>query len=155
FQVGKILVHPKDPNTVYVGVLGRLYGPSRERGLYKTTDGGQTWQQVLFVDDKTGVIDMKMSPADPETLLVATWERERDGFDRHPANEVAIKDGYDGYDPGKKWGRGSRLYKTKNGGKTWDRVTKGLPTSDLGRVGLDWYRKDPNVVYAIIDCAQI
>jgi photosystem II stability/assembly factor-like uncharacterized protein len=155
FQVGKILVHPKDPNVVYVGALGRLYGPSPERGLYKTTDGGKTWQQVLFVDDKTGVIDMRMSPADPETLIVATWERERDGFDSHPGNEVAIKDGYDGYDPGKKWGPGSRLYKTKNGGKTWDRVTKGLPTCDLGRIGIDWYRKDPNTVFAIVDCADI
>ena len=72
FQIGKILVHPKDPNTVYVGVLGRLYGPSQERGLYKTTDGGKTWQKTLFVDDRTGVIDMRMSPADPETLIVAT-----------------------------------------------------------------------------------
>jgi photosystem II stability/assembly factor-like uncharacterized protein len=155
FQIGKVVVHPKDPNIVYVGVLGRLYGPSAERGLYKTTDGGKTWQQSLFVDDKTGVIDIAMNPADPETLLVATWERWRDGFDSHPGNEVPIADGYDGYDPGKKWGPGSRLYKTKNGGKTWDRVTKGLPPSDLGRVGLDWYRKNPNTIYAIVDCAEI
>ena len=68
-------VHPKDPDIVYVGALGRLYGPSEERGLFKTTDGGKTWNKVLFVDDKTGVIDLRMNPADPETLLVATYER--------------------------------------------------------------------------------
>jgi hypothetical protein len=113
FQIGRILVHPKDPNTVYVGALGRLYGPSHERGLYKTTDGGKSWQQVLFVDDRSGVIDMAMSPADPETLVVAFWERQRDGFDSHPGNEVPIADGYDGYDPIKKWGPGSRIYRTK------------------------------------------
>src|SRR5579885_3838279 len=81
FQVGKILIHPKDPQTVYVGALGRLYGPNEERGLFKTTDGGHTWQRVLYVDDRTGVIDMRMNPADTETLIVATWERQRDEFD--------------------------------------------------------------------------
>src|SRR4051812_24513802 len=74
FQVGRIAVHPKDPNVVYVGVLGRLYGPSEERGLYKTADGGKTWERVLFVDDKTGVIDLRLNPDNPEILYVATWE---------------------------------------------------------------------------------
>jgi photosystem II stability/assembly factor-like uncharacterized protein len=155
FQVGKVVVHPKDPNIVYVGVLGRLYGPSEERGLYKTADGGKTWQRVLFVDDKTGIIDVAMNPADPETLLAATWERQRDGFDSHPGNEPPIADGYDGYDPSKKWGPGGGIYKTTDGGKTFKKLTKGLPDNNLGRVGLDWYRKDPKVAYAIIDCAQI
>jgi photosystem II stability/assembly factor-like uncharacterized protein len=155
FQVGKIVVHPKNPDIVYVGVLGRLYGPSEERGLYKTTDGGKTWQRVLFVDDKTGIIDIAMSPADPETLLVATWERQRDGFDSHPGNEPPIADGYDGYDPAKKWGPGSGIYRTVDGGKSFKKLAKGLPDCNLGRVGIDWYRKDPKVVYAIIDCEQI
>src|SRR5438034_9210884 len=97
FQIGRILIHPKDPNTVYVGALGRLYGPNEERGLFKTTDGGRTWKQVLYVDDQTGVIDVQMHPADPETLLVATWERQRDGYDSHRGPPVA--DGYDPYDP--------------------------------------------------------
>jgi len=155
FQIGRVVIHPTNPNIVYVGALGRLYGPSKERGLYKTSDGGKTWQQVLFVDDRTGVIDLVMKPDDPETLIVATWERQRDGFDSHPGDEVAIEDGYDGYDPGKKWGPGSRLYRTKDGGKTWDRLTKGLPTCNLGRTGLDYYRKTPNTVYAIIDSEKI
>jgi photosystem II stability/assembly factor-like uncharacterized protein len=154
FQIGRIIVHPKDPSIVYVGALGRLYGPNEDRGLFKTTDGGATWQKVLYVDDKTGVIDMIMKPGDPETLIVATWERQRDGFDSH-RGEPAVVDGYDAYDPIKKWGPGSGLHKTTDGGKTFKKLTNGLPASHLGRVGLDWYRKDPNVVYAVIDCAEI
>jgi photosystem II stability/assembly factor-like uncharacterized protein len=141
FQVGKVLVHPKDPNVVYVGALGRLYGPNAERGLYKTTDGGQNWQKVLFVDDKTGVIDMRMHPADPETLIVATYERQRDLYDTN--------------DPSKKWGPGGGLYKTTDGGKTFKKLAKGLPTCNLGRIGIDWYRKDPNVVYIILESEKI
>jgi photosystem II stability/assembly factor-like uncharacterized protein len=154
FQIGKIVIHPKDPNTVYVGVLGRLYGPNEDRGLFKTTDGGATWQKVLYVDDKTGVIDLQMHPTNPETLLVATWERQRDQFDTH-RGEPPIVDGYDAYDPIKKWGPGSGIHKTTDGGKTFKRLTNGLPSSPMGRIGLDWYRKDPNVIYAIIDCAEI
>jgi photosystem II stability/assembly factor-like uncharacterized protein len=137
FQIGRLLVHPTDPNIVYVGALGRLYGPSEERGLYKTSDGGTTWKKILEVDDKTGVIDVRMSPAEPDTLLVATYERQRDGFD---VNE-----------PAKRYGAGSGLWKTTDGGNNFHRVTRGLPTCKLGRIGLDWYRKDPNVVYAIIE----
>jgi photosystem II stability/assembly factor-like uncharacterized protein len=154
FQIGKIIVHPTDPNTVYVGALGRLYGNSEDRGLYKTTDGGKTWEKILYVDDKTGVIDMRMNPADPNTLLVATWERRRDEFDSH-RGEPPLEDGYDAYDPIKKWGPGGGIYRTIDGGRHFEKVTKGLPTCPLGRVGLDWYRKDPNVVFAIIDCQKI
>jgi S1-C subfamily serine protease/photosystem II stability/assembly factor-like uncharacterized protein len=155
FQIGRIVIHPQDPNTVYVGALGRLYGPNEERGVFKTTDGGQNWERVLFVDDKTGVIDLIMHPTDPQTLIAATWERQRDGFDSWPGNEVPKPDGYDGYDPIKKWGPGSGLHKTTDGGKSWRKLTAGLPTSNMGRIGLDWYRKDPSIVYAVIDCENI
>jgi photosystem II stability/assembly factor-like uncharacterized protein len=154
FQIGKILVHPKNPDVVYVGALGRLYGPSEERGLYKTTDGGKTWHKVLYVDDKTGVIDMRMHPTDPETLLVATYERQRDGFDTHPG-DVGLPEGYDAYDPIKKWGPGSGLYKTADGGKTFRKITKGLPTCNLGRLGIDYYRKDPKTVFLIVESEMI
>jgi photosystem II stability/assembly factor-like uncharacterized protein len=154
FQIGKIVVHPKDPNIVYVGALGRLYGPSEERGLYKTTDGGKTWQKALPLDDKTGVIDMKMSPADPETLLVAAWERRRDEFDSH-RGEPPVEDGYDAYDPAVKWGKAAGMYRTTDGGKNFHKVTQGLPTAPLGRIGLDYYRKDPNEVWAVIDSQKI
>ncbi len=137
YQIGKILIHPKDPNIVYVGALGRLYGPSLDRGLYKTCDGGKTWERVLYVDFKTGVIDMRMHPLDPETLMVATYERQRDEFD---VNE-----------PAKRWGPGSGLYRTTDGGKSFVKVTKGLPECNLGRIGLDWHRKDPNLVVAIVE----
>jgi photosystem II stability/assembly factor-like uncharacterized protein len=154
FQIGRIVVHPKNPDIVYVGALGRLYGPNEERGLFKSTDGGKTWNKILYVDDKTGVIDMILNPADPETLIVATWERQRDGFDSHRGDPPLV-DGYDAYDPIKKWGPGSGLHKTTDGGKTWKKLTKGLPTSPMGRIGLDFYRKNPNVLYAIIDCQKI
>jgi photosystem II stability/assembly factor-like uncharacterized protein len=154
YQIGRIIVHPKNPDIVYVGALGRLWGPSKERGLYKTIDGGKTWQQVLFVDDKTGVIDMQMSPADPETLLVAMWERQRDGFDSH-RGEPPVVDGYDAYDPIKKWGPGSGLHKTTDGGKTFKKIKAGLPTGMLGRMGLDYYRKDPKTVFLIVDTEKI
>lgn len=155
FQIGRIVIHPQDPNIVYVGALGRLYGPNKERGVFKTTDGGKTWEQVLFIDENTGIIDLRMHPSDPDTLIAAAWERQRDGYDSWPGNEVPLPDGYNIYDPVKKWGPGSGLYKTTDGGKTWKKLTRGLPTSHLGRIGLDWYRKDPNIVYAIIDCEEI
>jgi photosystem II stability/assembly factor-like uncharacterized protein len=154
FQIGKILIHPKDPNTVYAGALGRLYGPSEERGLYKTTDGGKSWNKVLSVDEWTGVIDMRMHPTDPETLLVATWERKRDEFDSH-RGEPPLADGYDAYDPARKWGAGGGIWKTTDGGKNFRKLTKGLPTVPVGRIGLDWYRKDPNVLFAILDTQKI
>jgi photosystem II stability/assembly factor-like uncharacterized protein len=165
FQIGRIVVHPQDPNIVYVGALGRLYGPSEERGLFKTTDGGNSWTKFLHIDDRTGVIEMKMNPKEPETLLVATWERQRDGFDSH-AGAIAsqgggsrvnppLADGYDAYDPIKKWGPGGGIFKTTDGGKTFTKLSKGLPNCNLGRIGIDYYRKDPNIVYAIIDCEMI
>jgi photosystem II stability/assembly factor-like uncharacterized protein len=155
FQIGRIAIHPKNPDVVYVGALGRLWGPNEERGLYKTSDGGKTWNKVLSIDDKTGVIDVQMHPTDPETLLVATWERQRDGFDSHPGNEMPPAEGYDRYDPIKKWGPGSGIHRSTDGGKTWHKVTKGLPSVALGRISIDYYRKDPNIVYAIIDCEKI
>jgi photosystem II stability/assembly factor-like uncharacterized protein len=147
YQIGKIVVHPKDPNIVYVGALGRLYGPSEERGVYKTTDGGQNWKKILFVDDKTGVIDMKMSPADPNTLIVAAWEHKRDEYDGYFENAPVP----DQYGPVVTHGPGSALYKTTDGGESFKKITSGIPTVKLGRIGLDWSKQHPNVVYALID----
>ncbi|HEV8378703.1 MAG TPA: PDZ domain-containing protein, partial [Tepidisphaeraceae bacterium] len=153
FQIGRIAIHRTNPNIVYVGALGRLYGPSEERGLFKTMDGGGSWQRVLFIDDKTGVIDVQMHPTDSETLLVATWERLRDGYDSHPGSPMA--DGYDSYDPIQKWGKGSGLYKTTDGGQSFKKLTKGLPTNNLGRIGIEYYRKNPDTVFVIVDCEKI
>src|SRR5262245_3505897 len=154
YQIGGLVVHPKNPDTVYVGALGRLYGPSEDRGIYKTTDGGQSWQKVLYVDDRTGVIDLVMHPSDPETLIAAMWDRQRDGFDSWPG-DVAKPDGVDGYDPIRKWGPGGGLFKTTDGGKNWKKLKDGLPTNATGRIGIDWYQKDGKILYAIIDCESI
>lgn len=154
FQIGKIIVHPTNPDIVYVGALGRLYGPNPERGLFKTVDGGKTWEKILYFDDKTGVIDMVMHPNEPDTLLVAMWERRRDEFDSF-IGEPKPADGIDGYDPEVKWGPHAGIYKTTDGGKTFTRLTKGLPSSHFGRVGLCYYLKNPDIVYAIVDCAKI
>ena len=155
FQIGEVVIHPTDPNTVYVGALGRLYGSNEERGLFKTTDGGVTWERCFYIDDRTGIIDLQLHPTDPNTIIVAAWERLRDGFDSWPGNEVPMPEGYDGYDPIRKWGPGSGLYKSTDGGKNWKKLTAGLPTSQMGRIGFDWYRKDPNILYAVIDCENI
>jgi len=137
FQVGAIRIHPTNPDIVWVGALGHLWGPNAERGLFRTTDGGKTWQKVLYVDDRTGVIDVALNPSDPDTLLVATWERRRDGFDTN--------------DPVQRHGPGSALFKSTDGGASFRRITAGLPTKALGRIGLDYSAKNPEVVYMVLD----
>ncbi|MDH3590860.1 MAG: PDZ domain-containing protein, partial [Planctomycetota bacterium] len=141
FQVGQIAIHPKDENVVYVGAMGRCWGPNEERGLFKTTDGGKTWKKILYINERTGVIDVQMNPKDPNTLLVATWERQRDGFDtNHPAL---------------KWGPGSALWKTTDGGKSFKKLSKGLPSCQIGRIGLDYFKGDPNVVLMVLESERI
>ncbi len=140
FQIGRIKIHPEDPNIVYVGALGRLYGPNEERGLFKTTNGGESWEKVLYIDDQTGVIDVQMHPKDPDTLLVASYERKREEFDVG--------------DPAVKYSEQSGIHKTTDGGKTWKRLTEGLPTVKLGRIGLDYYRKNPDVIFALVESEE-
>jgi photosystem II stability/assembly factor-like uncharacterized protein len=134
-HIGRIVIHPKNPEVVYAAALGHLWGPNAERGVYKTTDGGKTWNQVLKINDDTGVSDIAMDPESPDTLYAAAYERRRTPF------------GFNGGGPG------SAIYKTTDGGATWKKLTKGLPYEnggDSGRIGLDIYRKDSNVVYAIV-----
>ncbi len=154
FQIGRIIVHPKNPDIVYVGALGRLYGPNEERGLFKTTDGGKTWDKILFIDDNTGVIDFVMNPGDSESLLVALWERQRDEFDSFRGDAKAPP-GSDEYAPSKVHGAGGGLHKTTDGGKSWKKITHGLPKGKLGRIGLDWHQKNHKLLYAIVDSENI
>ncbi len=141
FQIGRLWIHPEDPDTVFVGSMGRCWGPGGERGLYRTTDGGDNWEQVLFVDERTGVIDIASDPEDPDTMLVATWERQRDEFDTN--------------DPAKRWGPGSGLYRTTDGGDTWDEITDGLPSVEMGRLSIWWSRANPGDVYMLVDSRLI
>jgi photosystem II stability/assembly factor-like uncharacterized protein len=154
FQIGALRVHPKNPDIVYVGALGRLYGPNEDRGLYKTTDGGKNWQKILYIDDQTGIIDLQMHPSDPETLLVAAWNRLRDGFDDF-LGEPPPPDGIFAYDPVRKYGKSGGIFKTTDGGKTFHPLSKGLPSVATGRIGLDYYRKNPNTIFAVIDTEKI
>jgi photosystem II stability/assembly factor-like uncharacterized protein len=141
FQIGRVVIHPENADIVYVGALGRLWGPNEDRGLFKTTDGGKTWEKILYVDDVTGVIDVELNPKNPDELLVATYERARDLFD--------------GNDPIKRYGAGSAIYHSADAGKTFEKISAGLPTCKLGRIGIDIYRKDPKFVYAIIESEKI
>ena len=151
YQIGKILIHPKDPNTVYVGALGRLYGPNPDRGMYKTTDGGKTWDKVLFVDDKTGVIDARFDPNNPDVVVAALWERKRDEFDGFFGDAPVP----DTYGPIVTHGKGGGLYKTSDAGKTWAQIKKGLPSAETGRIGLDASRATKGVLYAVIDTEKV
>lgn len=141
FQIGKILIHPENPDIVLVGALGRLWGPNEERGLYRTTDAGKTWTRTLFIDDKTGIIDMAFDPADPNVVLAAAWERQRDEFD--------------GNDPAKRWGPGSGLYRSEDNGQTWTEVIEGLPTVDMGRMSIEFSRTTAGTVYLLVDTVRM
>ena len=141
FQTGALAIHPKNPDVVWVGALGRLWGPNPERGLFKTIDGGKTWKKVLFVNDTTGVIDVQVNPKNPDHLLVATYERKRDGFD--------------GNDPEQRFGAGAGIYKSIDGGESFERVSDGLPSCKMGRIGLDFYERDPRYVVAIVESEKI
>ncbi|MGC1934615.1 MAG: hypothetical protein WA681_06305 [Candidatus Acidiferrales bacterium] len=133
--IGRIVIDPTNADVVYVAALGHLWGPNPERGLFKTTDGGKTWNKVLFVNDDTGVTDVAIDPQSPTTLYAAAYERRRTTW------------GFNGGGPG------SGVYKTTDGGATWNKLTNGLPTGDDGRIGVAVYRKNPNIVYALIQNA--
>lgn len=141
-QTGRIAIHPKNPDIVYVAAMGHLWGTNPERGVFKTTDGGQTWQKVLFVNDTVGIIDLKMDPQNPEVLYAAGWHRLRRGG--------GTMEGA---------GAGSGIWKTTDGGKSWKRLTdaslkNGLPSEGMGRIGLAVYPKNPRIVYAVIQVAK-
>ncbi len=132
-HIGRILVHPTNPDVVYVAALGHLWGPNPERGLFMTNDGGRTWQHVLRFDEDTGVVDVAMDPSDPNTLYAASYARRRSGW---------------GFNGGSLRGG---IHKSVDGGRTWRELTNGLPEGEIGRIGLDVYRSDPNIVYAVVE----
>jgi len=131
-HINRILIHPTNPDIVYVAVMGHLYTPNEERGVYKTTNGGDTWQKVLFINDKIGIIDLTMNRRNPEVLYAAAYEKYRTPWT---------------FEPG---GQGSRIYKTADGGKSWKILEKGLPAGELGRIGIDIHQGNPDILYAAI-----
>jgi photosystem II stability/assembly factor-like uncharacterized protein len=142
-HIGRIAIHPTNPDIVYVGAMGRTWGTNEERGLYKTVDGGRTWEKILYVDEQTGVIDLQLNPNDPNTLLAATWQRQR-GI--HDDGEPAMSDGV-----------GSGVWKSTDGGRNWRRLgpQNGLFEGRMGRTGIDYHRADPNIVYLITGGARL
>lgn len=129
----RIIIDPKNNDIVYAAGLGDLWGYNEDRGLYKTTDGGKTWNKIWYLDEKTGVSELIMNPKNPNELLMGAYEKKRFAYD---------------------WisgGPGSGMYKTKDGGKTWKKITKGLPTGTIGRIGMDYFHKDPKHVVAVMD----
>jgi photosystem II stability/assembly factor-like uncharacterized protein len=131
-QIGRIVIDPLDHDTVYVAATGHLWGPNKERGLFKTTDGGATWTTSLVVDENTGATDVVMDPSNNKILYAAMYQRQRAVW------------GFNGGGPG------SGLYKTTDGGANWSKLTEGIPAGPLGRIGIDIYRKDPKTVVALI-----
>jgi photosystem II stability/assembly factor-like uncharacterized protein len=133
-RIGRIVIDPRDPDVVFVAALGHLYGPQQERGLYRTRDGGHTWEQVLFVDERTGAVDVVMSPDNPRILFAATWQMRIWTWGRESG------------------GPGSGLWRSTDGGDTWARLEgRGLPRGTMGKIGLGMTPDDPDRVYALIE----
>jgi photosystem II stability/assembly factor-like uncharacterized protein len=134
--IARVITHPTDPDTVYAAASGHPWGYTGDRGLFKTTDGGKTWAKLaggLPNDGKTGAIDLVMHPTDPETLYVAFWQRLRQPWR---------------FDSG---GPNSGIFMTTDGGKTWEKLTQGLPSGELGRIGLAISRSNPKVLMAVVE----
>ncbi|MGD8321132.1 MAG: glycosyl hydrolase, partial [Gemmatimonadota bacterium] len=133
--IGRILVDPADPDVALVGALGNLWAPSEERGVFRTTDGGRTWTKVLYVDDVTGVVDMARDGGDPGTIYAAAYQRLRQPW------------GFNGGGPG------SGIYRSTDGGQTWERLTRGLPDGPMGRIGVATSAHTGGLVYAVVEHA--
>lgn len=135
-HIGKIIVHPDNSDVVWVAAIGPLWSDGGERGVYKTMDGGKTWELALEIDKYTGVTDLIIDPRNPDVLYAAAMQRSRKIFT------------YLGGGPG------SGMHKTTDGGKTWTKINKGLPSVDIGRIGLAISPADPEIIYAIVEAAQ-
>ena len=135
-HIGRIVIHPTNPDIVYVAALGHLWGPNKERGLFRTMDGGKTWTNTKFIDKNTGFVDVAIDFENPNVLYAAAYQRRRRGW---------------GFNGG---GLGSGLYRTTDSGETWARLTNGLPSGNIGRIGIDIYQRNSSIVYAVIEHKQ-
>ena len=138
-QIARVITHPKDPDIVYAGAIGHLWGYNGDRGLFMTNDGGKSWQKLtngLPDDGKTGCIDLVMDPKNPKILYAAFYQRLRQPWHFHSG------------------GPNGGIYKSTNGGKSWKKLTSGLPTGDTGRIGLAIYQKNPKIVMAFVEAEK-
>ena len=137
-HIHRVIIDPTNPSTVYAAAIGSPWGEHPERGVYKTTDGGKTWKQILFNNNKTGAADLVMDPSNPNKLIAAMWEHKRDPW--------FFKSG----------GKGSGMYITHDGGENWKKVTskEGFPEGELGRMGIAISRSNPNVIYALVEAKK-
>jgi photosystem II stability/assembly factor-like uncharacterized protein len=136
-QIGRVLVHPDNPDVVYVAALGHPYGPNPERGVFRSKDGGRTWQRVLGKDENTGAIDLAFEPGRPEVIYAALWQTRRPPWNVYPPSN----------------GPASGLYKSTDGGDTWKKLEAGLP-ADPGRIGIAVAPSEPRRVYAMVDAKE-
>jgi photosystem II stability/assembly factor-like uncharacterized protein len=136
-HIGKVLLHPQNKDVAWVAVTGHLYSPNKERGVYKTADGGKTWKRTLFVDENTGAIDMVLNPKNPDEMYASMWHRER-----RPWKFTG-------------WGTTSAIYKSMDGGENWKKITggsSGFPEGEnIGRIGIALFAANPQIVYATVD----
>src|ERR1700688_2034064 len=136
-HVGDVIIHPTDPNIVYVAALGHAYGPNTERGVFRTRDGGKSWEKVLYLDDRTGAVEIVFDPKNPHVLFASMWEGWRTPW---MLNSGGAKDG---------------LYRTTDEGSTWKRIEgNGMPEGPLARIGVSVSGADSNVVYALIEAKK-
>jgi photosystem II stability/assembly factor-like uncharacterized protein len=138
-QVGRLIVHPANPDIVFVAGLGHPYGPNEERGVFRTTDGGRTWQKVLYINHNTGAIQVEFDPTNPQIIFADMWEHREGPWEN-----------------GNFSGTNSGLYKSTDGGDTWRRLTQGLPAAGqgLGRIGVGMAPSDPKRMYATVDARE-
>lgn len=135
-HIPRIVIHPKNPDIVYVASMGHLYSENSERGVFKTADGGKTWEKVFYINEKIGVIDLVMNPRNPDILYAATYDKQRLPW-------MYVNGGLE-----------SGIYKSSDAGKTWVRLDGGLPGGRIGRIGLDIYFKNPEIIYAVVENAN-
>lgn len=132
-QIGRIAVHPNDPDTVFVAALGHVFGPNAERGVFKSTDGGETWDRVLFIDDRTGAVDVRVDPRNPRVVYAGMWQVRRTPW--------SLESG----------GEGSGLYRSQDGGETWEELTEGIPAGIKGKISVAPSAARADLVYAMVE----
>jgi len=135
-RISRIIIHPGNPDIVYVAALGHLWGPNDERGVYKTIDGGQSWRKVLYVDENTGCSDMDIDPENPDILYAGMWQFRRKAWTFNSG------------------GPGSGLYKSMDGGETWTELTADLPEGDKGRIAVRVSPANPSLVYTLVEAKK-